>query len=218
VGAAVLAVFVWAAADRASNKVTEVESAAPHPNSLGRTEAGLAEPAALAVAEPGEAEAEADLNTNAESASDPLAEWVRPKFEDWKTIGPRSRTPLPYWYFDPKYPKSMTWEELDEAFDERFMAYHKLAWSLAKKRESEGLYDLVKSPPLDANLKPPDNWMGVESDYPQYSLTGGYGVPAGLTRITWLPFDQNPELYEIWDETQYLIYRKGLAPQTALPQ
>jgi hypothetical protein len=209
-------VVVWSAADGAPNKLSDGESVAPLSVSPGRAEAELARRDALAVVPL--AEAASDVTPAPESVSDPLAEWVRPTFEDWKTIGPRSRTPLPNWYFDPKYPSSMTWEELDEAFDARFMAYHKLAWGLAKKRESEGLYDLVKSPPLDSNLNAPENWMGVESDYPQFLSTGGYGVPAGFSRITWLPFDQNPELNEIWDETQYLIYRKGLAPQTALPQ
>ena len=96
------------------------------------------------------------------------------------------------------------------------MAYHKLAWGLAKQREQNGLFDLVKSPPLDSNLQPPENWMGVERDYPQYMSTGGHGVPPGHSRITWLPFDEYPELYEIWDEMQYLTYRKNLV-STASP-
>jgi hypothetical protein len=147
-------------------------------------------------------------------ANDPDAEYVRPRFEDWKTIGSRTRTPTPNWYFEPKYPPGMTYEELDRHFSERFAEFHNRCWDIAKQRQQQGIYDLVKSPPKDAAGRAPENWMGLDEVHPEYLFAHGHGIPEGYCRVTWVPFDLFPDVYELWDESQYLVYRKGLVSES----
>ncbi len=128
---------------------------------------------------------------------------------DWKYLGSLDRTPVPDSVFDAKYPPDMKPDELRDAHLRTAREMMGLAQLHASERQRTGLTEILSEPPREADGSFQSGWLGSDNSWPLYSFRGGHDVGQGKVEITWLPFDQYPQLYDLRDEWHYLNRRMG---------
>jgi hypothetical protein len=132
--------------------------------------------------------------------------------DDWQLLVPMTdRVPVPDSVFEAKYSEERSHEEwLGQAATIGATVSNR-AIAIGHRLEEEGFYELVRIP-VDASGEPFHNWMGGSSEQtPLWTVNGGRGVPDGFVKVTWIPWPEYPELYDLRDEWYYLNLRAQAA-------
>ncbi len=121
------------------------------------------------------------------------------------------RVPVSDSVFEEKYDEQLSHEEWLGRATTIGASMLNMAVELGHGLKEEGFYELVK-PPTDADGEPLKGWMGgVPDELPLWTVNGGRGVPDGFVKVTWIPWPEYPEVYDLRDEWNFLNSKAALA-------
>jgi hypothetical protein len=133
--------------------------------------------------------------------------------EDWATIGLLVRDPVPDSVFDEKYPDSMTYDELNLAWIGLSLKWQQDALQLGLEALERGDYE-VREMPFGDNGEVLGDWTGHGTHTPHAVFQTGGECPPDHARVSWLRYDEHPELYDRRDEINYLQARREATRRT----
>ncbi|QDU68494.1 hypothetical protein [Engelhardtia mirabilis] len=144
-----------------------------------------------------------DIEVAIESAPTPSEAYG---LESWSTIGSLTRVEVQDYVFDEIYPEDLTYDDLFGAWTAKSTAWQKRALELGQAAFDRG--DFEERPiPISVDGIPISNWVGFGSSTPHAVVRRGGPVPDGFAQVTWLRYEEHPELYDARDEWNYLRRR-----------